>query len=141
MSLRLLISALFIYSASIKLLDNESFIEVLQNYNLLNAQLNAIVILYIPLVEILAALLLIIPPTMKAAAYSLISLLIIFSGALTLLMISGRDSDCGCFGQFAMSADWALWRNAILMILLFFCTREKSVKFKITSSEEEYRQS
>ena len=139
MLLRLLISALFIFSASIKLLDNESFIEVLQNYDLLNAQLNAIASLYIPLVEILAALLLLIPQTMKAAAYSLISLLVIFSGALSILVISGKDSDCGCFGQFAMSADHALIRNAILVLLLILSVQEKTVKFKVTSSEEECR--
>jgi uncharacterized membrane protein len=113
----LLLAVVFGAAALAKLRDLDTFQGVVEQYQLLPAVLVRPFVRTLPLVELGAALGLLLPETRALAAAALIALLLLFAAAMALNLGRGRsDIDCGCFiGVQRQRISWALVvRNLVL---------------------------
>ena len=120
--IRILLALLFSWFAYLKLNDQKAFQEVLTAYDLFSAKFNIMAVLYVPSLEIVIALTLLIPFAIKAASRALLLLLGIFTAAL--IPVLYRGIDCGCLGDFAMSPSWAISRNILLFCAALFVAKK-----------------
>jgi uncharacterized membrane protein YphA (DoxX/SURF4 family) len=115
---RLLLSGLFLWAASGKIIDPQAFARALWNYRLLPEPLVPAVAAGLPLLEALAALALLAPPLQKGASLVLAGLLVVFSFGLASALLRGLDVDCGCFGEGSSHVSpLLLVRNVLLLSL------------------------
>ena len=113
----LLLAAVFGAAALAKLRDLDVFQGVVEQYRLLPAVLVEPFVRILPVVELGAALALLLPATRALAAATLIALLVVFAAAMAINLARGRsDIDCGCFiGVQKQRISWALVvRNLVL---------------------------
>jgi methylamine utilization protein MauE len=114
-------AAIFAASGALKFYDLETFRSSVANYRLLPQILEAPFAWLAPVVETAAALGLLLVPIRSSAAFALILLLGIFTGAIVINLARGRtDIDCGCFGPALRQrlSWWLTLRNAVLFLLL-----------------------
>ena len=95
--IRIILGILFVYSGSIKLFDPVSFSNILLLYDILPQQMIHYVAIILPSVELLTGLCLIIGYKIKAASLIIASLLVVFSAAISISLLRGKNFDCGCF--------------------------------------------
>ena len=94
----LLLAVVFGAAALAKLRDLDMFQGVVEQYRLLPVVLVPPFARMLPLVELVAALGLLLPATRAPAAVTLIGLLLLFAAAMAINLARGRsDIDCGCF--------------------------------------------
>lgn len=93
-----LLGAVFLAAALPKIADPPGFAEALHAYRLLPDAMLAPLALFLPWLELLAALALITGPARRSAALIALTLLAVFMGALTINLARGNPVDCGCFG-------------------------------------------
>jgi uncharacterized membrane protein YphA (DoxX/SURF4 family) len=113
----LLLALVFGAAALAKLRDLDMFQGVVTQYRLLPASLVRPFVRVLPVVEIGAALALLLPATRALAAATLVGLLVLFAAAMAINLARGRsDIDCGCFiGAQKQRISWALVvRNLVL---------------------------
>jgi hypothetical protein len=113
----LLLTVIFGAAALAKLRDLAVFRGVVEQYALLPQALVAPFARALPVVELAAALGLLLPATRAPAAALLILLLLAFAAAMAINLARGRsDIDCGCFiGVQKQRISWALVvRNLVL---------------------------
>lgn len=118
--LELLCAALFLYAGCTKAWDPASFARSIENYQLLPAWPSALMALYLPWLEMIAAGALIVGKTRQAALSILCGLCLVFVIALSTAWIRGLDIQCGCFGENSSTVVAALIRAALLGGLLFW---------------------
>lgn len=94
--LRCLVSAIFLGSGIVKLMDPAAFAVVIDAFGLLPEGLSAVVALILPSLEIAAAVALIFNG--RGSLESLSVLMLLFMGILAYGILLGLDIDCGCFG-------------------------------------------
>ncbi|HNT00588.1 MAG TPA: MauE/DoxX family redox-associated membrane protein [Candidatus Saccharicenans sp.] len=136
---RLIVGGVFIWAGVSKIADPLSFAQDVRNYQLVGPALSFLTAIFLPWVELIAGLWLIIGIYPKSSALLISSLLLFFIVLVLITMARGLDVDCGCFGTFSRQADWrliaedSLWL-ALSLALLFspandFCLlRKKSSK-------------
>jgi uncharacterized membrane protein YphA (DoxX/SURF4 family) len=113
----LLLAAIFATAAFSKLREPPVFAGVVEQYGLLPHGLVRPFAHALPILELAAALGLLLPATRAPAAVVLILLLLVFAAAMALNLARGRsDIDCGCFiGLLRQRISWALVaRNLVL---------------------------
>jgi uncharacterized membrane protein YphA (DoxX/SURF4 family) len=113
----LLLAVIFGAAACSKLKNNAVFRGVVEQYDLLPHALVTPFAYALPVVELVAALGLVLPATRAPAAVALILLLLAFAAAMAINLARGRsDIDCGCFiGVQKQQISWALvLRNLVL---------------------------
>ena len=113
----LLLAVVFGAAALAKLRELDVFGGVVEQYRLLPAVLVGPFVRILPIVELGAALALLLPATRALAAATLIGLLVLFAAAMAINLARGRsDIDCGCFiGVQKQRISWALVvRNLVL---------------------------
>jgi uncharacterized membrane protein len=113
----LLLLVIFGVAALAKLKEPGMFRSVVEQYDLLPRALVAPFAYALPLVELAAALGLLLPATRAPAAAVLILLILAFAAAMAINLARGRgDIDCGCFiGVQKQRISWALVvRNLVL---------------------------
>ena len=113
----LLLTVVFGVAALAKLRTLDAFQGVVEQYQLLGAVLVRPFARILPVVELGAALGLLLPATRAPAAATLIGLLVLFAGAMAINLGRGRSEiDCGCFiGVQRQRISWALvMRNLVL---------------------------
>jgi uncharacterized membrane protein len=113
----LLLLAIFGAAALAKLNELEVFRGVVEQYGLLPHALVTPFAYALPVVELVAALGLVLPATRAPAAAVLILLLLAFAAAMAINLARGRsDIDCGCFiGVQKQRISWPLVvRNLVL---------------------------
>lgn len=93
---RSLLGLLFLYAGILKLGDLQNFATVINDFGLLPETLVWPVAVMLPLVELLAALGLLLD--MRGALAALVILLVLFIAVLAYGILLGLDIDCGCFG-------------------------------------------
>ena len=134
--LRLVVGGVFIWAAVTKIADPLSFAQDVKNYRLVGHSLSFITAIFLPWVELVAGVCLIIGVFPRSSALLISGLLLFFIILVTITLIRGIDVDCGCFGTFSRRADlWliledSLWL-AMSLILLFspgnqFCLLKKA---------------
>ena len=114
------LALIFGASGVMKIRDLEMFEGSIANYQLLPASLERPLAYLVPILELACAAGLMISKTRGAAAFGLLMLLLLFTGAIAINLIRGRiDIDCGCFGPLLRQqlSGWLLLRNLFLMIL------------------------
>src|SRR5579883_3488706 len=116
------IALLFATAAIHKLRDPHRFREVLSADAVLPAVLVPAVARLLPILELLAALLLVSGAGhAAAAALPAMALLVLYAAVLAVNLVRGRrDLDCGCGPARAHRpiAAWMVWRNGLLAALL-----------------------
>ena len=113
----LLLAVIFGAAALSKLKDVAVFRGVVEQYDLLPHALVTPFAYALPVVELAAALGLVLPATRAPAAALLILLLLAFAAAMAINLMRGRsDIDCGCFiGVQRQRISWTLvLRNLVL---------------------------
>ena len=96
-AIRLVLGALFIYSAWPKIADPPGFAQMLSNYRLLpDAWVNPMA-LVLPWLEMVAGISLVAGIMRRGAALWIAVLLVVFIGALSINIARDVAVDCGCF--------------------------------------------
>lgn len=121
--IRYLCLFLFVYTAYSKTVDHNRFMEGLKNVNMLRS--NAELISYlVPGLEMLVALLLIIPNTVKTGLIAFLSMMIVFTGYIIVAMILEPHLPCNCGGAIE-SLTWIqhIWFNIVFIISAIIALR------------------
>lgn len=115
---RILVAAVFVAAAIPKLLDPLAFSEAIGNYRVFPYwSWNALAAL-VPMLELVAAAMLLCRSTRRAGALILGSLTLAFVALIASVIVRGVDVECGCFGQSvaAESVGWPLLLRDLLLL-------------------------
>lgn len=115
LGIKIILSVLFGVSAIAKLADAQAFADSLNSYQILPKSLVPLFSYYVPVMELGLAISFLVPRSDKVASVLTIVVLVVFQLALGSLVIRGIDIDCACFGQLAMSPEFALVRNFVIL--------------------------
>lgn len=116
MILRLLVAivigGVFIYAGALKVWDPITFAGDIQNFRILPWPVGVRLAFYLPWLEIICGLALIVGWLRSGAVAVLTALTVVFIGATIAAKARGIDLECGCFGSAARDLPFA-WRLAI----------------------------
>lgn len=116
-TLAVVLAAVFVTSAALKLRDITAFRLAVEAYRIVPRPVAAALALAIPVVEITGAACVLFQSTREVGAVLLIALLAMFTAAIAINLARGRrDIDCGCFGPALRQnlSGWLVARNAVL---------------------------
>lgn len=91
--------ALFLWSGVAKIKDPVSFADAVRNYRLIGDPFVAVAALFIPWVEVFAAIGVMTDRFRKGSAAILTVSLVVFTTAIVIAWARGLDITCGCFGD------------------------------------------
>ena len=116
---RVVLGLLFLYAASLKLVDLPTFASSIEGYRITPNEWSPMIALAVPSVEVVVGLALVAGLHARGAALLSAAMLIAFSAAIAQAMVRGINIDCGCFGASSpQKADsLALLRNSALLLL------------------------
>jgi putative oxidoreductase len=97
--LRLALGGVFIYAGALKIVDAAEFARAIHNYQLTPRLLSTLLAVYLPWLEVLAGLALILRRLPLGAALALTTMSAVFLIALTSAWARGLDISCGCFSK------------------------------------------
>ena len=130
---RIILGAIFVYASLDKMANPLMFMDIIDNYKMLPVQLVNPLAIFLPWLEFITGLLLIIGKWVKASLLIYSTLLVIFIIALAAAMLRGLDISCGCFSvQPSSGSD--VWLRIIEDIIMLFV----SVNLLRYSSKEDY---
>jgi putative oxidoreductase len=114
---RIALGALFVFAGATKVYDPGAFAIEIQRYNLIPWLPGALASVYLPWLEILAGMLLVLKRFERGALFLITCLLLVFSFALASATFRGLSIDCGCFGKAftATGTIFPLVRNILLL--------------------------
>lgn len=118
---RALLVAVFVVAAIGKLVDRNAARRALSDFRVPRALVRPIGWL-LPLAELSVAILLLVQPLSRAAAFAAVGLLVLFMAGVAAAMARGEAPDCNCFGQIgsAPAGKGTLLRNAVLAAVAIF---------------------
>jgi len=121
LAVRLLIGGLFLYAGLPKIMDTMGFASSIYNYKLFSSLLIGLTAAFIPWVEVLAGLALVLGVKVRSAALIISLLLVVFVSLAAISAIRGLDIDCGCFSGVERKANWlAIYEDIALLGCSFF---------------------
>jgi len=121
LAVRLLIGGLFLYAGSPKILDTMGFAASIYNYKLFPSPIIGLTAAFIPWVEVLAGLALILGVKVRGASLLISVLLVVFLILAAISAIRGLDIGCGCFSGVERKANWlAIFEDLTLLGCSFF---------------------
>jgi uncharacterized membrane protein YphA (DoxX/SURF4 family) len=97
--LRFALAAVFIYAGAVKILEAQRFALDVQHYELTPWIVSVIVAVYLPWLEVIAGVALIVRRQQLGALIALGGMTTVFLGALLSAWARGLDISCGCFGK------------------------------------------
>lgn len=95
--LRFFIGGVFIWAGATKVVSPEKFAAIVENYRILPPFWVAPIAIWLPWIELLCGLFLLLGIFVRGGALTVASLMIIFIGLQTVNMFRGLDVACGCF--------------------------------------------
>lgn len=110
--LGLALGGLFLYAAHDKIVDPRPFVTIIWNYRVLPPGPVNLMAIYMPWMELLVGLALVIGFKRRAAALWATALLLTFTSALLINAVRGVNVACGCFSTSAQDV-----HNAWLLVL------------------------
>ena len=119
-SIALIVGAIFIYAGVIKAVDPLRFAIDIDNYKMLPWAIGVRLAFYLPWLELLCGLALILRFFYRGGLFILTALTFIFIAASIIAKVRGLDITCGCFGH--ASKNWSFTTHlafdfAILIVL------------------------
>ena len=97
--LRVGLGGIFVYAGALKIWDPAQFATDVHNFQLTPWTVSVLVAVYLPWLELLAGLALIVRRLSLGASLAIVGMTLIFSVALTSAWARGLDISCGCFGK------------------------------------------
>lgn len=118
---RLLLGGAFAYAAVLKLVDPAAFATDIGHYRLLPYPLTSALAVYLPWLELMSAVAVLIRWRERGALVLLLGLCVLFSLALASAWWRELDISCGCFGHAgaATGLPFALARSTALGLVAF----------------------
>jgi uncharacterized membrane protein YphA (DoxX/SURF4 family) len=116
---RVVLGAIFVYASFDKMANPDAFLKIIHNYRILPVQLENPLAIFLPWMELLTGLLLIVGKWEKASLLLYNLLMVIFVIALSLALIRGLDISCGCFSVHSSSTS-EVWLRIVLDIVTLF---------------------
>src|SRR5207302_4115917 len=101
----LIIAGIFIYAGAIKALDPVQFASDIDNYKILPWPISVALAFYLPWLEILCGIALVVRVLYRGALSILIALIVVFTLSTVAAKARGLDITCGCFGH--ASQNWS----------------------------------
>lgn len=117
---RIVLGAVFVYASWDKILDPSSFARIIANYQIVSSGIGDLSALFLPWLELVCGICLIINCWPRASAIIITGMLIVFMAALSYNIYRGMDIHCGCFTltENAPSSMWFdLVRDALFLSL------------------------
>lgn len=115
---RLVLSFFFLWAAWSKIIHPAAFARDMMAYQFFPRSLVPWLSLWVPWLEALAALGLLVPPLFKGARLWITALMTSFILLLSLTWMRGLEISCGCFGGGHESVLQALFRDLLLLLPL-----------------------
>lgn len=114
------IAGLFLYAGILKILDPEQLATDIESYHLVPEIVVPYFARFLPCLEMLCGLALLLRKFYFGALTVLSGLTAIFIGALAISWARGLDISCGCFGGHSGEAqyDWWITRDLVLLAVL-----------------------
>ena len=125
---RLILAAVFIYAAILKIGSPLDFADSIAAYQLLPAAAINILALGLPIFELVCGILVLTGLFLRVGTLGILAMLGIFTVAIITALIRGLNIDCGCFGSHSWldSSPWiALIRDLILIGLSLLVYRHQ----------------
>jgi len=119
---RIILGAVFIYASWDKILHPDDFAKIVENYRILPHFLVNIPAIFIPWVEFLCGVFLIVGIFVGGSSLIVLILLIFFIFALSSATLRGIDTACGCFSTSLETSKVGVKRIVEDIILLFIST-------------------
>jgi putative oxidoreductase len=123
-----LVAAIFIYAGALKVLDPVGFARDVDNYKMLPWPAAVALGLYLPWLEIVCGLAILIRRLYRGSLVILTALAAVFIVASVIAKARGLDISCGCFGH--VSKGWSFGWHLLLdfgilgiLIVLWFTSR------------------
>ena len=127
-AIRWICMALFAYTAYAKITDHDRFLNGLTRVHLING-FAVFISFAVPVVEVIVALLLLIPQTAKIGLYSFIAVMSSFTIYIVSAMIWEKKLPCHCGGAIEkLSWSQHIWFNLAFIILAIFALRLNKLK-------------
>lgn len=122
---RVVLAGLFIYAGVIKLMKPDLFLVDIESYRLVPYSLAWLTAFYLPPLEIICGLSLLLPRLYQPATLILLGLMLVFLIAIISAWARGLDISCGCFGVTADATNyvWLVGRDFLFLIALLFVLR------------------
>jgi len=118
---RLTLAIIFFYAGVEKIIHPQEFAVAIYNYQLLPDRVINLSAIFLPWLEVLIAISLIIGINTRGASLLSALLFLIFATALTINLVRGLDISCGCFGAASGNINWLyLARDISLFCLSVF---------------------
>jgi rhodanese-related sulfurtransferase/uncharacterized membrane protein YphA (DoxX/SURF4 family) len=122
---RLFLGGIFVYASYDKILHPVPFAEIVYNYQILPDLLVNLVSLFLPWIELLVGLSLILGIWLPGSVLICAFLLVVFFSTLVFNMSRGLDIDCGCFTTSIGSSSgghmlWYLVRDGFFLFVALF---------------------
>jgi putative oxidoreductase len=131
-SCRLIVGAIFIFAAVVKICSPQDFADSIASYQIVPSSAVNIMAMGLPLFELGCGLLMLTGFFVRIGGMGIMVMLAIFIGALIIALSRGLSINCGCFEAKTLldSDPWvALVRDTILLGLTFFVYRYKLSEF------------
>lgn len=129
--LRLLIGALFITTAIMKLLTIDEFEAYIYSFNIFSFLLSTVVARLVIMAEMLLGICLMAKLMYKYAWWLTMLMLVGFTFFLIYVAIFREDTNCHCFGDIVqVDPAKSIIKNVVTMILMLFIRKEEDYQFK-----------
>jgi len=141
--IRIILGVLFVLSGLSKALDVAAFSQVITNYGIIPHGLASYPAIFLPFLEIIIGINLIIGFKIKASSFLSILLMIFFIVIISYALAAGKSFDCGCFNfsklGFTLNEELSyklIIRNIILLLFYIIIFRLKRYRISIESLTE-----
>ncbi len=116
LALRVILGAIFVYAAYVKLRDPwELFALAINSYNILPLKAVEMVARTLPWFELAVGLMLIAGVWLRISASAVSALLMVFFGLMVRAFAQGKEISCGCFGNNEPISVWTLLRDGSML--------------------------
>jgi len=115
---RFVLGAIFIYASCAKILDPAAFARIIANYQVVSADAGRHIALFLPYLELVCGVCLVINRWPRGAALIVATLLLVFMAALGYNIYRGIDVHCGCF-TLTEKATGNMWFSLIRDVIFF----------------------
>jgi putative oxidoreductase len=135
---RVILGAIFIYAALLKIVDPVAFAGSVAAYQILPYFASYLTAAVLPFLELICGLLLVCGYRIKGAALIVGGMNLVFIAALASAILRGLDIDCGCFKQGGpKTSPWiALARDAVFLAMAGFVLRTEAKDGKSRQSTD-----